>query len=264
MSFWCPAKIGSALASWASVACMGSAGCSDSPRERTIAVFAASSLTDAFRELEREFEVAHPGTNVELTFAGSQVLRLQIEQGADADVFASANADHMQTLTDAGLVFDSAVFGQNELAVVVPLDNPAEIEDFTQLPLATRLVVGTPEVPVGRYTEELFHRAATKIGKAFEDRVRAHVVSKENNVRLVRAKIELGEADAAVVYRTDAMASDRLRSIPIPQALNIRVDYHMGRVQPSSAPKLGHRWMAHVRSPKGRQVLSRHGFVIDK
>lgn len=227
----------------------------------TLSVFAASSLTESFEELERAFERAHPQLDVQLAFAGSQILRVQLEQGARADVFASANEDHVRALSDIGLVADSEIFAVNALVVVVPLDNPAAIERFEQLPRARRLVIGSPEVPVGAYTRALLERARASLGPSFVDQVRARVVSEESNVRLVRAKVELGEADAAIVYRTDAMASTRVRAIPIPKELGGRTGYRIATLARSDELAAARDFVALVRSPAGQEILARHGFV---
>ena len=227
----------------------------------TLQVFAASSLTESFDELERAFEAEVPGTDVSLSFAGSQVLRLQIEQGAEADVFASANPRHMQALVDAGHVEASQIFARNELVVIVPLDNPAEIESFSDLPRAERLVLGTEDVPVGSYARAALERAGDALGRQFEQQVRDAVVSEETNVRLVRAKVELGEADAAIVYRTDAAASDRVRMLEVPDAYDVTAEYPIGVVSGTRQPQLARRWIDFVLSERGQAILQRHGFV---
>ena len=240
-------------------------GCgTDGPERRTLRVFAASSLTEAFGELERRFEDLHPDVRVSVVFAGSQVLRLQIEQDAPADVFASANPSHMQALVDAGLVVQAETFAHNRLVVIVPLHNPAGVASFEDLPRAERLVIGTPEVPIGRYTREALRRSAERLGPAFEQEVRRRVVSEETNVRLVRAKVELGEADAAVVFATDALASDRVKAVPLPEELDIQADYPLGVVARTRQPELARAWVEFVLGPEGRATLGRHGFVVDR
>jgi len=228
-----------------------------------LTVFAASSLTEAFQDLERAFESANEGVDVSLAFGGSQILRLQIEQGAPADVFASADEGHVAALQQAGLMPKSEVFAHNELAVIVPSSNPAKIESFADLPRAGRVVLGAPTVPVGRYTRELLRRAADSYGPDFQSGVLGHVVSEEGNVRLVRAKVELGEADAAVVYRTDVTPYSRVRIVPIPAVLNVRADYHIGMIERSAHPELAGRWIAYVQSEEGQGILAQHGFVTE-
>lgn len=235
----------------------------DAAGRRVLTVYAASSLTEVFRDLAQTFEASHPGAGVSLTFAGSQVLRLQIEQGAAADVFASANPEHMHALRDEGRVREARVFAHNELVLIVPADNPAEIHTLADLPRAARLVIGTRNVPVGRYAREALHRANSSFGPDFETSVLAHVVSEESNVRLARAKVELGEADAAIVYKTDAISSDRVRTIPVPETVNVRADYLIGIVDGSAHPDLAAQWVELVLGPDGRTVLARHGFGVE-
>lgn len=233
------------------------AGCKpDAPARRPLLVFAASSLTEAFDAIARDFEAAHPAVDVRLAFAGSQVLRLQIEQGAAAGVFASANPDHMAALRAAGRVGEPAVFAGNALVVIVPREG-SPIERFDQLGQAKRLVIGAPTVPVGRYTRALFDRLAER-DAPLAAAVRGNVVSEEGNVRLARAKVELGEADAAVVYHTDAVASPRVRIVPIPAGLAPPAEYVIATVGEGSADAAA--FVAWVRGDAGRAVLAAHGF----
>ncbi|MSR20540.1 MAG: molybdate ABC transporter substrate-binding protein [Gemmatimonadetes bacterium] len=239
------------------------AACEAPPESGTLSVYAASSLTDAFSELETTFEAAHPDIDVSVTYAGSQILRLQIEQGAPADVFASANPEHMEALVDSGLVAESRVFVQNELVIIVPLDNPAGIESLEDLPEASRLVIGTANVPVGRYTRDVLRLAAPSLGEGFEAIVLSRVASEESNVRLARAKVELGEADAAIVYRSDAGSSDRVRVIAIPSEFNVIADYPIGVLRRTTVPATAGAWVDLLMSPEGRAVLARHGFIVE-
>lgn len=227
-----------------------------------LTVFAASSLTEAFQDLEGGFEADHPGVDVQLAFAGSQTLRVQIEQGARADVFASAAEVHMQALVQAGLVDGAEVFAHNALVVVVAKDGKSEIDALGDLPKAERVVLGTAEVPVGIYARELLERADAQYGGGFADAVRARVVSEEANVRLVLSKVELGEADAAIVYRTDAIASGKVRAISVPKALDVPTEYTVGIVATTSVRDAARDWTELLEGPKGRAALERHGFAI--
>ncbi len=246
------------------LACLASFGCeADTPsRPDTLRVLAASSLAESFRDLEVEFERAHPELDVVTSFAGSQVLRLQLEQGARADVLASANEDHLRALREQGLVGASRIFAQNELVVIVPRENPAGIERFEDLPRASRLVLGSEAVPVGEYARRLLSRAAERFGDQFTRRVLSHVVSEESNVRLVRAKVELGEADAALVYRTDAAAAEALRVVPIPEPLGVLARYAIAVVARSAQPSGARAFLDFVLSAPGRRVLAARGFVV--
>lgn len=234
------------------------------PERRTLSVFAASSLTEAFEALADHFETAVPGSEVALTFAGSQVLRIQIQQGAPADVFASANPLHVGALLQDGEVEDPRVFAHNELVVIVPRDNPAGIRSFDDLARANRIVIAGANVPLGAYTREALARAEAVFGAGFEAAVLERVVSQENNARLVRAKVALGEADAAVVYGTDARASEGVCPVPIPADVNVRAEYWLGIVNGGAADEaLVGAWVELVASPAGQAILAEHGFVIE-
>ena len=235
----------------------------DAPPRESLQVFAASSLTEAFQEMAAAFEGTSPGTEVALVFAGSQVLRLQIEQGARADIFASADPRHMESLTRVGLVTRPRLLAENELVVIVPPGNPARIETFADLAGAGRVVIGTPGVPVGAYARAVLRRAEEAVDLAgFEEAVLGRVVSEESNVRLVRAKVEMGEADAAIVYRTDAVPG-RVRIVPVPPRANVRARYLIGVVADGRNRAAAERWLAFASSPAGRRILTRHGFLAD-
>ena len=228
--------------------------------EVSLSVFAASSLAEAFQDLERGFEEDLPGIDVRLTLAGSQVLRLQIEQGAAVDVFASANEAHMEALAVGGLMSDVRSFAHNQLVLVVPSDNPAGIRGFSELDRAERIVLGTENVPVGRYAREVLRLAEAELGRGFVEAVEGRVVSEEVNARLVRAKVEMGEADAALIYRTDGTSSDRVTVIEVPEELNVRADYLLGRATRSTHAREADRFVAYASSEAGRRILARHGF----
>lgn len=256
----------------------------DAPAGRAeLSVFAASSLTDAFAALEAAFERANPDVDVVVSYAGSQVLRLQIEQGARAHVFASANEDHARALADAGLAEAPELLAYNRLVIIVPPDNPAGIESLADLPSASRLVVASETVPLGRYTRGMLERAGRpppeparplppdvrrpprRYGPDFLAAVRASIVSEENNARLVRAKVELGEADAAIVYRTDALASDRVRTIELPNRYDFSTRYVISTVHgpDGSVDTAAVRFVRFARSEQGRALLREHGFVTE-
>ncbi|HWN69888.1 MAG TPA: molybdate ABC transporter substrate-binding protein [Haliangium sp.] len=227
------------------------------PASQELTIFAASSLREAFEAMARDFRRVHAGVEITFNFAGSQELRTQIEHGAPAHVFASADRKHMDALVTAGLVGPAALFARNHLVVVVPRDAPV-VKTLSDLPKAQRVVIGAPEVPVGRYTSEVLARATAK-WPGFEKAVMARVVSQELNVRQVLAKVTLGEADAGIVYRTDAATSaDTIGVIALPQELDVVAEYPIAAL--ASAPEIAQAWIDHVRSPAGREVLARFGF----
>ena len=237
-------------------------GCSGSVDSRTrLSIFAASSLTDSFQDLASEFEAQNPSNAVELAFAGSQILRLQIEQGASVDLFASANQKHLQELVDDGYMGSPKVFASTDLVMIVPIANPAEIETFQDLTKASRIVLGNEFSPIGLYTLEVLERAKADLGASFGSVVSERITSLENNVRMVRAKVELGEADAALVYRPDAITSSGVLTLPIPDAWNVLADFPVAvSTEAPNGPEAA-LFLEFLSSPEAQALLTRHGFV---
>ncbi len=228
---------------------------------RHLIVFAASSLTEAFEEIAAAFEAEHPGTVVELSFGGSSTLAMQIVQGAPADVFASADAAQMAVVTDAGEAAGApAVFAGNVLVVITPTDSAVVSLDDLADP-GVRLVLAGPEVPVGRYARLALAGWDAQFGAGYAERVLANLVSEEPNVRQVAAKVELGEADAAIVYATDAAVLRAVRALPLPDAPDTRAEYWVAALLGASDPALAAEFVAFVLAPQGQAVLASHGFT---
>jgi molybdate transport system substrate-binding protein len=227
-----------------------------------VVVFAASSLKEAFEGMRAGFETGHPGARVKLSFAGSQELRTQIEQGAQPDVYAAADLGHMAALHKAGLVASPRLFARNELVIVVPRNNPAGIQALADLPRTRRLVVGAPEVPVGRYTARMLDAAGKKLGGDFRAKVERAIASRELNVRQVLAKVTLGEADAGVVYRTDALAAkDQVRVVTIPSDLETTAEYPIAVLSAAPNKPLAAAFVELVLSAEGQRRLAAAGFL---
>jgi len=226
-----------------------------------LTVFAASSLRDAFLELGGRFEAEHPGVAVSFNFAGSQQLRTQIEHGARADVLATADEQHLRALEERGLAEAPRTFARNEPVIVVPSGNPAAIHSLLELPRAQRIVVGAPDVPIGAYTLRIFEAASARYGQGFRSALEARIASRELNVRQVLAKVRLGEADAAIVYRTDALAAhEAVETISIPADLNIVAEYPIAALREAPQPALARVFLELVLSQAGRALLGRYGF----
>jgi molybdate transport system substrate-binding protein len=238
-------------------------GCARSePRRRELIVFEASSLTDAFARLAKTFEAANPGVTVVTQAAGSQQLRTQLEHGDRADVFASADRKHMDTLVAERLVAAPEIFACNEPVVVVRIGLARPIVEFADLPRAERIVVGAPEVPIGSYTLHILDKAGAKLGAEFRKRVEARIVSRELNVRQVLAKVVLGEADAGIVYRSDAVAAaDKVLVVQIPRDVEVAAEYPIAATKQAPNPELARRFVELVRSPAGVAALRGAGFV---
>ena len=242
-------------------------GCSPSasrPEPRTLNVFAAASLTEAFTEIGRNFETANQGVTVTLNFAGSQALQTQIEEGAPADVFASANKTEMESLISGGFVAPDAaqIFLQNRLVVILPAENANGLEKLEDLARSgVKLLLAAEEVPVGRYTRQSLDLMNDQFGIDFKDRVLANVVSNEDNVRQVVAKVQLGEADAGIVYTSDAVAAPELNRIEIPAELNVLAEYPIAPLTQSANMELGAAFIEYVLSAEGQAVLQKRGFA---
>jgi molybdate transport system substrate-binding protein len=223
---------------------------------------AGGELEDVFAKLAQQFEKDNPGVKVIPNPAGSQELRTQIEHGAAADVIASADRKHMDALSAQGLVVSPAVFTCNEPVVVVRTALAPAIRTFADLPRAERIVIGTPEVPIGAYTLQILGKAAARLGADFPKRVQARVASRELNVRQVLGKVVLGEADAGIVYRSDAIAAaGKVASVAIPPELNVVAEYPIAALKAAPHPDLARRWIELVKSPAGAAALREAGFA---
>jgi molybdate transport system substrate-binding protein len=226
-------------------------------------VSAAASLTEAFSEAALIYERTHAGDRVELNFAGSQVLRTQIEQGAPADVFASADLVHADALVRSGLLGPTRVFARNRVVVVAPAGEGKlrSLQDLARPGL--KLVLAASTVPVGRYTTQVLGKlgAAGLYGDDFQARVQANVVSQETNARAVLAKVALGEADAGFVYATDAATSDKVRMIDVPQRYNVVAEYPIGVLTKSPLPAQAKAFVELVLGAEGQAILRKRGFA---
>lgn len=229
-----------------------------------LVVFAAASLTDAFTEIGDQIEAQNPNVTVTLNFAGSQALVTQLSEGAQADVFAAANMDQMVLAQEAGVIAgEPVVFAQNRLTIVVPSDNPAGITSPADLAKdGVILVLAQQDVPVGRYARASICALAQDptLPEDFVERVAANITSQEEDVRGVLTRVQLGEADAGMVYTTDAMsAGDAVTQIEIPAAANVDTVYPIAPVFGGNEA-LGAAFVSYLLSEDGQSVLSKYGF----
>ena len=236
--------------------------------QMSLTVFAAASLTDAFQTISKNFSTAHPGVDVVFNFAGSQQLAQQIGQGAPADLFASANASQMAVAIESGRVVSGTeqLFVRNRLVVVTPVDNPAGIATLADLAKpGLQIVLATKEVPVGQYALDFLDKAEADgtLGAGYRDAVLANVVSYEENVRTVLAKVTLGEADAGIVYRSDVTptAAEQVQRIDIPDNLNTIASYPIAPLSDSPHAALAQQFIDYLLSPAGQQILEDAGFM---
>jgi molybdate transport system substrate-binding protein len=234
------------------------------PEPQTLTVFAASSLTDAFTEIGKAFEAANPGVTITLNFAGSGTLRTQIEEGAPADVFASASGKEMEALVSGSYIMKDApqIFLTNKLVVILPENNPATLEKLKDLATpGIKLVLAAETVPVGNYARQTLGKMNSSYGIDFKDKVLANVVSNEDNVKQVVAKVQLGEADAGIVYISDSNAAPELKSIEIPADLNVIAKYPIAPLAKSQNADLAAKFTEYVLSAEGQTALAKWGFT---
>jgi molybdate transport system substrate-binding protein len=234
---------------------------------RTLTVFAAASLGDAFGELGTLVERSRPGLSVRFNFAGSQQLAAQLELGAPADVFASADERWMRFAMDGGLIAGvPKVFARNRLVVVVPASNPGRIERLQDLARpGVKLVLAAEVVPAGRYAREVLVRLGDAPGfpAGFARAALANVVSDEENVKAVVARVQLGEADAGLAYRSDVTpaVARRVRVLEIPAEQNVVAEYPIAVLASAGDPADARAFVAAALGPEGQRVLERHGLL---
>ncbi len=230
-----------------------------------LTVFAAASLTDAFEQVKDDLEAEIEGLRISYNFGGSQALVTQLAEGAEADVFASANDALMEAArADGTIAGEPMTFARNRLAIVVPADNPAGVDEANDLGEdGLRLVLAQPEVPVGRYARQsvcLMGREGATSGEGFVERVGGNIVSEEEDVRDVLAKVQLGEADAGIVYVSDAAAAEgEVGVIEIPDEVNVVASYPIAAVEGGNE-ELAEAFIAYVVGPEGQATLRGLGF----
>jgi molybdate transport system substrate-binding protein len=235
-----------------------------SPKPVALTIFAAASLKNVLAEAEVAYEAANPGTDLTISTDSSAALETQIEQGAPADVFLSADTTNPQKLVGAGLAAGDAMpFAGNKLTVIVPTDNPAGIHSPADLVKdGIRIIAAGDEVPITKYANQVVEKLAAASGDSasFQAAYAASVASKEDNVGQVVSKIELGEGDAAIVYVTDAAASDEVTRIEVPDALNVPATYAGVVVGASPNQEAAAAFLGWLTGPAGQTVLSSFGF----
>ncbi|MFF0074286.1 molybdate ABC transporter substrate-binding protein [Streptomyces sp. NPDC005494] len=232
-------------------ACGGDDGDKDAAAPRTeLTVLAASSLTDVFTTAEAAYEKEHPGTKLTFSFAGSQELAAQVRQGAPADALVTADTRTMDGLEpETGT---PTVIAKNRLVIVTGEGNPEKVQGLPDLAdPSLKVVLAAPEVPVGRYAEQILDA----------QRIEVKPVSQEPNVRAVLSKVELGEADAGLVYRTDTtVATDKVDAVDIPDAQNAIASYPAATLKSSEHAEAAAAFVSWLSSPEAQKILQDAGF----
>ena len=233
----------------------------------TLNVFAAASLTNAFKEVATAFQTAHPNVTITYNFAGSQALATQINQGAPADVFASANQTQMNVVVNAGGADASAskVFAKNLLLVITPKNNPGQISTLQDLAKpGLKIVLAAATGPAGQYAADFLTKASAdpSFGADYKANVTKNVVSYETDVETVVTKVVQGEADAGIVYVTDALAnSSQLNQIAIPTNLQTVAVYPIAPLKASKNPDTAQAFVDFVLSSDGQTIMQKYGFM---
>ena len=251
----------------------GLLACSAPSDRETLTVFAAASLTQAFTEAAAAFEQEHPEYSVRLNFDGSQRLRVQLDHGARADVFASADERQMDLARESGLLASEPItFATNTLVVAVFTQAGAETGNThtgvtvnTLADLAgkdVKLVLAHPEVPAGRYAREVIESLAEdpRFGPQYAAQLLGNVVSEEPNVRGVLQKVALGEADAGFVYASDLNSVKDILVLPVPPEANVVAVYPVAVLRDAANIESAETFIQFLTSPRGQRILQNHGF----
>ncbi len=259
------------LATAVFVLTLAAGGCAaasqDAAPADTVTVFAASSLAEPFRAVADAYEADHPEVKVTFNFAGSQALRTQLEHGARADVFASADWEQMAAIRKADLLGNTPeYFATNRLAVVTPAKSTAvqSLDDLARPGVS--IAIASAEVPAGAYARATLDLMAESddFPDDFAQTVLSNVVTHETNVRAVEQKVALGEVDAGMVYETDAKGNQHgvsFRVIEIPLQFNPAAEYPIATLEESVNPQLALDFVAFVQGDDGQAILREYGFA---
>lgn len=251
-------------------ACGGSRGteAENEPAKSQLTIYAAASLVEAFGQIGEEFEAAQPSVKVVTSFAGSQQIAQQVSQGAPGDLFASADVRQMENVIHSGRVEPGSQreFIHNQLVVILPGDNPGEVNGFGDLARpGLEIIMADEAVPVGAYSMQMLEQAnqQPELGSDFKTKVQRNVVSYEENVRAVLTKTILGEAAAGIVYMSDTarIPEGEIQVIPIPEEINITASYFIAPLVDGPNKQLAEDFISLVLSPRGQEILNNHGFV---
>ena len=247
-----------------------SAGCGtkqiDNTAKEEITVFAASSLTESLEEIIRLFEEENPKVRVKLNLDSTSRLKMQIEQGIEADLFLSANKKHYDDLKEAKYVSEGAVLLNNSMVMIVPESNLAHIEKVEDVQNKCKLVLAQKEVPAGDYARKIIHSMAGTLGSEFEKKVLNNIVSEENNVKQAVNKIVIGEADAAFVYSSDVTLAvkEKVKVLSIIPEYNVKAEYWMGKLKKKREKEYTQKFYDFLISKEVQQTFEKYGFESAK
>ncbi len=237
------------------------------PKVVSLKIFAPSSLTDAAKELTAAYETANAGVKVAIEFGHSPTQRLQFAQGAVGDVFITASQKDMDDAVVDKTVAEGnpRIFATNQLVVILPANNPANIQNLEDLAKpGMRLLVAVADTPIGTVTLNMLDKWDKKFGPGYKDKVLANVVSNEAGVKPIVAKIKLGEADAGIVYLTDTASAPELKTILIPNELNMNTQLNVAPIVKAANPEHAASFTAYLMSAEGQTILKKWGFLPGK
>jgi molybdate transport system substrate-binding protein len=223
------------------------------PVSGTVTVFAAASLTGTFSTLGKQFEAAHPGTTVKFNFGASSALAENIDQGAPADVFASASPTTMKQVVDGGGASDSKTFADNVMEIAVPPDNPGAVAQVSDLGRpGLKVALCQPQVPCGTVAAKVFQNAGITVKP----------VTQGADVKSVLTTVQLDEVDAGMVYETDVRAAGtKVKGIEIPAEQNASTSYPIAALSKAPNPAGAAAFVEYVLSAEGQKVLAQAGFA---
>jgi molybdate transport system substrate-binding protein len=245
----------------AATACSTSAGDS-SPSPVKLTVFAAASLTKVFPQIGARFTKDHPGVTFAWSFGGTDQLAAQIQEGARADVFAGASTKYGDQLADGGQIDPYTIFCTNQLVLITPKANPAGIDTLQDLATKhVKLVIGSDTVPIGTYTRTVLTHLDAVYGDGYSDAVLGTVVSNEDSVTSIVAKVVSGEADAGFVYVTDALAAGtQVGYQTLPPDAQAVAEYPVAVVKGSRQPAMARQFAQFVLAAPAQDLLKKAGF----
>ncbi|HET9928503.1 MAG TPA: molybdate ABC transporter substrate-binding protein [Rubrobacter sp.] len=230
----------------------------------TLTILAASSLIDAFGELGETFEQQNEGVTVKQSFESSSTLLTQIQQGAPADIFASAAQEEMGKAVEDGLVAGQPeVFVKNREIIMVPKDNPAGVKEFRDVAEpGVKLALAQKDVPAADYALQILDKANARYGSSYKKDVLSNVVSREADVRASVNRVVVGDADATFGYASDYTVDirDRVKVVQIPPDLNIIATYPIAALKDAEDSELAKKWVELVTSKEGQRVLEKWNF----
>ncbi|WP_058485529.1 molybdate ABC transporter substrate-binding protein [Defluviitalea phaphyphila] len=247
------------------IGCTKNETSSSQTKVTNIRVMAAASLTEVFTEIKEKYEEKNHDINIELNFAGTQSLVNQIEEGIEADIFVSANISYMDYLTEKKLVKDSIIFAENELIIGINNENDSIKETKDLGKEGIKLAIADSSVPVGKYTLQWLDNIekSGNFSKEFIENFMNNVVSHELDVKSIVSKIELGEVDAGIVYRTDILyenSKNQIRSVEIDDQYNVKVQYPIGLINESKKQEESKKFLEFILSDEGKAILQKYGF----